>query len=70
MTTQTLFTLFLASPGDVAPERNTVVKIVEEYNRTIGAAEGVRVEVVRWETDARPSWGKEGSAHETDYKAR
>lgn len=62
MTTQQLLTLFLASPGDVAPERDMVCRIVEEYNGTVGEAHGVRVQVVRWETDARPGWGKDGQA--------
>lgn len=62
MATQELLTLFLASPGDVAPERDIVCKIVEEYNRTVGEANNVRVQVVRWETDARPGWGKGGQA--------
>lgn len=62
MATQELLTLFLASPGDVASERDLVVRIVEEYNATVGAAHGVRVQVVRWETDARPGWGKDGQA--------
>lgn len=62
MATQELLTVFLASPGDVAPERDMVVRIVEEYNTTVGEANSVRVQVVRWETDARPGWGKDGQA--------
>lgn len=62
MATQELLTLFLASPGDVNPERDIVQKVVDECNESIGKPNGVRVEVNRWETHARPAWGKDGQA--------
>lgn len=57
-----LLRVFLASPGDVSAERDSVEKIIIETNRTIGEANGVRVEVTRWETDTRAAWGRDGQA--------
>ncbi len=62
MTTQEIITLFLASPGDVNPERAIVRKVVNEFNDSIGRSHGLRVEVNGWETNARPAWGKDGQA--------
>lgn len=62
MATQEIITLFLASPGDVNPERAIVRKIVDECNDSIGKSHGIRVEVNGWETNARPAWGKDGQA--------
>src|SRR3712207_6011972 len=66
MATQRLLTVFLASPGDVAAERGVVRKVVEEFNDSIGEASGVRVQVIGWDTDARPSWGKDAQAFIND----
>lgn len=57
MATEEVFTLFLASPGDVSAERALVRQIVEEGNQSLGKIGGLRVQVVGWDTDARPSWG-------------
>ena len=52
-----LFRVFVASPGDVTEEREHLVGVVAELNRTIGAKESARLELVRWETDALPGVG-------------
>jgi dsDNA-binding SOS-regulon protein len=54
--------IFLASPSDVATERNYVVEVVEEVNRTIGAHKNVVLEVVRSEKNVFPGYGKDGQA--------
>ena len=50
--------VFVASPGDVAAEREHVKAVADELNRGIAARAGFVLEVVRWET-ARPArtWG-------------
>lgn len=53
--------IFLASPGDVSTERNHVVKVVEEINRTVAPDKGVVLEVIRSE-NAYPGYGKDGQA--------
>lgn len=49
--------VFVASPGDVAEERDAVSLVVTEINRILGELLGYAVETVRWETDARPGVG-------------
>ena len=54
----TIFTVFVASPGDVAEERAAVARCVEELNGGIAKSRGVRLELVRWETNVRPALGR------------
>lgn len=49
--------VFVASPGDVAAERDAVSLVVAEINRVLGRHLGCSIETVRWETDARPGVG-------------
>ena len=57
-----LVRVFVASPGDVVDERESLVRIVAEINRTIGARERARLELVRWETDAVPAFAEDPQA--------
>lgn len=57
-----LIRVFLASPGDVEPERALVRKVIEETNRTIAPGLGVRLEIVGWETHSFPSFGSDPQA--------
>jgi tetratricopeptide (TPR) repeat protein len=50
----------VASPGDVKPERDTVSKVVEEVNRTIGRERRLTLDVYRWETDSHPGFHPQG----------
>ena len=50
--------VFVASPGDVAAERGHVKAVADELNRGIAAQAGFVLEVVRWETHARPDMGR------------
>jgi tetratricopeptide (TPR) repeat protein len=50
----------VASPGDVAAEREAVVRAAEEVNRNIGRDRGLRLEVYRWETEAHPGLHADG----------
>jgi tetratricopeptide (TPR) repeat protein len=51
--------VFVASPGDVDQERDRLERVVGELNRTLGQAEGVVLELVRWETHAWPGFGRD-----------
>ena len=50
----------IASPGDVQSERNTLDTVVLELNRGIAADHGLRIELVRWETDSFPGFHAKG----------
>jgi hypothetical protein len=52
--------IVVASPGDVTAEREAVPGVIEEINQSIAADRGLRLEVVRWETDAFPGLDAEG----------
>jgi hypothetical protein len=54
--------IFLASPGDVAAERRSAEAVVSELNRTVAAAHGVVMQLVRWETDTIPAYGDDPQA--------
>jgi hypothetical protein len=46
--------IVVASPGDVARERDLVEQIVQELNRTTAADRRLLLQVNRWETDSYP----------------
>ena len=53
--------LFVASPGDVQRERDSLLGIVNELNRTCDWLLGdavIRLELIRWETDTHPDAGR------------
>jgi hypothetical protein len=50
--------LFVASPGDVSLERDHVSTVAAELNRGTAADAGFVLEVIRWETHARPDMGR------------
>ncbi len=56
---QTHFTSFLASPSDVVDERKVLEDVVNEVNLTAGEANGIHVELVKWETHTRPGFGED-----------
>lgn len=49
--------VFLASPGDMYPERASVERVVAELNRSIAPSLGILIELVRWE-DMLPGMGR------------
>jgi hypothetical protein len=60
MTAQkSFFRIFFASPGDVAPEREIISDVVNEINRVLGDSHNVYLELVKWETHARPDFGRD-----------
>ena len=52
--------VFVASPNDVAEEREKVIKVIEKLNRSGSLADhyGVILEAIRWETHVRPLMGR------------
>ena len=53
--------VFVASPSDVQRERDSLLGVINELNRTIDALlprTAIRLELVRWETDAFPQMGR------------
>jgi hypothetical protein len=56
----TVLRVVVASPGDVQAERDTLSSVADELNRTVARAHNLRLEVVRWETDAYPGFHVNG----------
>ena len=54
---QTVLEVFIASPSDVAPEREVLESVVSEFNLTWGNRHQVRLELLKWETHSRPALG-------------
>jgi hypothetical protein len=49
--------VFAASPSDVQAERDALEGIIAEVNQMRAAISGIRLELIRWETQARPGFG-------------
>lgn len=58
----TVLQVFVASPSDVADERTTLDSVIAELNRTWAGSLGVRFEVLKWETHARPGFDADAQA--------
>ena len=52
--------LFLASPNDVMDERARIELVVNEVNRTVANQINLVIDLIRWETHARPGVGVDG----------
>jgi len=50
------YRLFVASPGDVAAERDAVEEVVKNFN--LHNDKGMHIDVIRWEDHATPNWGR------------
>lgn len=57
--TEKVLTIFLASPGDVQEERLRLKDVVESWNTAWSRELSVRLELLRWETDAYPDAGED-----------
>lgn len=57
----TLLRVFVASPGDVKEERESITKVVNELNN-IFDKDNIFLKVVKWETDVSPGAGEESQA--------
>ena len=47
--------IFVASPGDVAEERELLEEVIRELNQQWSRAKGIRLELVQWATHTYPS---------------
>jgi formylglycine-generating enzyme required for sulfatase activity len=56
-----IVSLFIASPGDVATERNHVADVAAALNRNMAAERNVRFEVLGWETGVRARMDDQGA---------
>lgn len=54
-----VLSIFLASPGDVAEERERMAEVVSHWNRSWSRELGLRLELLRWEEDAYPDIGED-----------
>jgi hypothetical protein len=59
---ETILSVFVASPSDVDEERNRLEEVIRELNVTWARELGVRLELIRWETHAYPSFGEDAQA--------
>ncbi len=60
------YRIFVASPGDLAVERDVLEDAVKELNLGLGQALGIRLDLVRWETHVTPSLGSDPQAVVTE----
>jgi hypothetical protein len=65
-----VFTIVLASPGDVATERKLINKIIEEENRNHWERHGVTLNLLRWEIETYPTFHPKGPQGHVDDKLR
>ncbi|MCY4612202.1 MAG: DUF4062 domain-containing protein [Nitrospira sp.] len=56
---QTVIKFFVASPQDVAEEREVFEDVVRELNNTWADTFDIRLDVVRWETRTTPGFGED-----------
>ena len=55
----TILTIFVASPSDVSEERELLDRIVARTNSLLARTTPVRLELLRWERDTSPAFGKD-----------
>ncbi|WP_028230501.1 DUF4062 domain-containing protein [Paraburkholderia mimosarum] len=60
--TSTIVQVFVASPSDVAPEREALETLIAELNRAWSVGLGIMFELVRWETHVAPAMGGDPQA--------
>jgi formylglycine-generating enzyme required for sulfatase activity len=60
METKTILKIVLSSPGDVDEERRVMETVIEDLNRGIADERNLRLELIRWETDAYPGFHPQG----------
>lgn len=56
--THTTLKVFVASPSDVAAERQSLEDVISEFNNTWGENRKVRLELLKWETHSWPAFGE------------
>ena len=59
---ETVLSVFVASPSDVEEERNRLEDAIRELNTTLARQFPIRLNLIRWETHAFPSFGEDPQA--------
>ncbi len=59
---ETILSVFVASPSDVEEERNRLEDVIRELNTAWARDVGIRLELIKWETHAYPSFGEDPQA--------
>ena len=59
---ETVLSIFVASPSDVDEERNRLEDVIRDLNTAWARDLRIRLELVRWETHAYPSFGEDPQA--------
>ncbi len=59
---ETILSVFVASPGDVDDERNRLEEVIRDLNVAWARELGIRLELLRWETHAYPSFGEDAQS--------
>ncbi len=54
--------MLISSPTDLGEEREVVAEAIEELNLTWRKSGTIQLNLIRWETDARPALGKDAQA--------
>lgn len=49
--------VFVASPGDVEPERSALENVINDLNIFLGKTREIQLDLIRWETHAYPNLG-------------
>lgn len=60
--TETILRVFVASPRDLAEERETLESVIHELNVTWSRTVGIRLDLIKWETHTYPSVGIDAQA--------
>ena len=55
----TLLRVFVASPGDVEPERLALEQVIRDLNILFGKTREIQLDLIKWETHAYPNLGKD-----------
>ncbi|MEC4684472.1 MAG: hypothetical protein VST71_01900 [Nitrospirota bacterium] len=59
---ETILSVFVASPSDVDEERSCLEEVIRDFNTAWARELGIRLELIRWETHAYPSFGEDPQA--------
>ena len=63
-----IFRIVAASPNDVQAERDSLPSVINELNLWVGPLGGLRLELLRWETEAFPAFHSDGPQGHIDSR--
>jgi tetratricopeptide (TPR) repeat protein len=59
-TTKDILRVIVVSPSDVQTERDAITGVIDDLNKGLADTWGLRLEILRWETDAYPGFHLDG----------